>query len=162
MMHSFIMENPDQTIRNAIRAVIIQDGCVLLQEKQDSLKGTRYTLPGGAQEAGETITQTLLRECQEEIGATVLIGDLLYVAEYCKLKLLPEKHTRQQLEIFFSCQVPDSYIAHNGPNPDKHQVAIKWFAIDSLSQIKLQPESLSTILREQSESSNSIYLGMIN
>ena len=41
-----------------------------------------YLLPGGGQHQGENLQDTLQRECREEIGATVQIGDLRMVREY--------------------------------------------------------------------------------
>ena len=61
------MESSVLTIRNTIRAVIIQDGYFLLQKKQDPLKGVRYSLPGGAQLVGESIMQALQRSVRKNL-----------------------------------------------------------------------------------------------
>ena len=57
------MGNYNPVIRNTVRAVIVRDNRILLLRKEDELQGERYALPGGAQEAGETLEQTVNREC---------------------------------------------------------------------------------------------------
>ncbi|MBF0160363.1 MAG: NUDIX domain-containing protein [Magnetococcales bacterium] len=42
---------------------------------------TRYTLPGGRLEIGESLTSCLQREFQEELGLTVVVGELLWLAQ---------------------------------------------------------------------------------
>lgn len=140
------MENLYPTIRNTVRAVIIKNGRVLLQKKLDEHQGIRYTLPGGAQETGETLEEALQRECLEEIATRVLPDKVVHISDYFKHKQLPEPHTRHQLEILFRCRVPDNYVPQNGNKPDKHQIAIEWVALDELSQHRLSPDFLSDVL----------------
>lgn len=142
------MENLYPTIRNTVRAVIVRDGCVLLQKKQDEQQGTRYTLPGGAQETGETMEAALQRECLEEISSNVQPEKIIHIRDYFKHKQLPEPHIRHQLEILFQCRVPDTYIPQNGSKPDKHQIGVEWIAIDELVHHPLSPEFLRDILPE--------------
>jgi ADP-ribose pyrophosphatase YjhB (NUDIX family) len=53
----------------------------LLTKNQDD-EGYFYLFPGGGQEHGETIHDALIRECIEEVGEEVEIGELLHVREY--------------------------------------------------------------------------------
>jgi 8-oxo-dGTP diphosphatase len=50
---------------------------ILLTKNQDD-EGYFYLFPGGGQEHGETIHNALLRECMEEVGEEVEIGELLH------------------------------------------------------------------------------------
>ncbi|MFS0667932.1 NUDIX domain-containing protein [Peribacillus frigoritolerans] len=54
---------------------------ILLTKNQDD-EGYFYLFPGGGQEHGETIHNALLRECMEEVGEEVEIGELLHIREY--------------------------------------------------------------------------------
>ena len=70
-----------QSIRTASRALIIKD-CKLLTIQMRDSSGIFYILPGGGQQHGETLKESLVRECKEEIGALVTVGELLYIREY--------------------------------------------------------------------------------
>lgn len=111
-------------IRPTVRAVIRNDGKVLLQVKQGA-DGQRYlTLPGGRQECGETMQDCLIRECREEIGVAPEVGDVLHVADVTRVR--PGKEDRQLTEILFACTVPDTYRPQMGSQPDKRQVDTIW------------------------------------
>jgi len=68
-------------IRNSAKAIIIKDG-KLLTTKNQSRTGIFFILPGGGQEFGETLHETLERECREEIGCKVEVSELLWIREY--------------------------------------------------------------------------------
>ena len=78
------LEGLEPQIRNAVRAVVVRDGAVLMQKKWAETRGTWYTLPGGGQDVTETMETALIRECEEEIGTTVRVGALLSVADFFK------------------------------------------------------------------------------
>jgi 8-oxo-dGTP pyrophosphatase MutT (NUDIX family) len=69
------------SIRNSAKAVIINDQKLLAIKKEDD-DGFYYILPGGGQEIYEDFASALKRECLEEIGADVIVGELRYVREY--------------------------------------------------------------------------------
>ena len=83
------MDNLEPGIRNAVRAVIVRDEQLLLLHKDGGPRGERYALPGGAQDAGETLLDALQRECVEEIGSEVQVAQLLHVADYFKPRGIP-------------------------------------------------------------------------
>jgi 8-oxo-dGTP diphosphatase len=144
-------------IRNAARALIIQQEQILLLRKEGGGRGERYALPGGAQDTGETLEQALQRECQEEIGTQVEVGKLLHVADFFKHRDTQPPTQRHLLEFLFRCNVPSDYQPHNGHRPDKHQVEVVWASLESISDIALFPPFLSTCIPP--DSSRSLYLG---
>ena len=64
-------------IRNSAKAIIVKDSKVLLTKNEDN-EGVFYLFPGGGQEHGETLPETVKRECLEEIGQQVEVGELLH------------------------------------------------------------------------------------
>lgn len=120
MMNSTSFLSP---IRPTVRAVILREGRLLVQVKRRSGIPDYLTLPGGAQEPGETMPDCIARECHEEVGAKVAIGRLLHLAEVFKPK---ESGIRHQVEAFFACEVPPGYEPRLGPKPDRSQIGTIW------------------------------------
>lgn len=147
-------------IRNTVRAVIVENEAILVQHKCYEDGSERYTLPGGAQDPGETLEGGLQRECLEEIGTRVEVADLIHVADYDKLRDTEPPTKRQQVEFFFECHLPDGYRPGNGPKPDRHQVAVVWLPLESLAESALFPPGLKTIFSPV-KSDRSVYLGRI-
>ena len=155
------MENLTPDIRNAVRAVIVRNDQVLLLKKAGGDRGERYALPGGAQNLGETLAQTLKRECLEEIGSAVEILALMYVADHFKTRETDPPSTRHMVEFLFRCAVPDDYIAQNGIKPDKSQIDVVWVNLANLAAMRLYPETLSHWLPEGILRDTAVYLGIM-
>jgi 8-oxo-dGTP diphosphatase len=149
-------------IRNAARAVILQNNNILLLRKDGYEQGERFALPGGGQDLGETLEQALHRECLEEINTRVEIHDLVYVADYFKPRETEPPSTRHLVEFLFACTVPGDYVPSNGHHPDKHQVEVVWAALDQLATMPLYPRSLVPYLTVSRQNSGSVYLGTID
>ena len=157
------MEPITPPIRNAVRALILQDTHILLLRKDGYEKGgERFALPGGGQDIGETLEQALNRECAEEIGTRVEIRDLVYVADCFKPRDTQPGSTRHLVEFLFACTVPDDYVPINGHHPDKHQVEVVWASLDELAGMPLYPRSLAPYLVASSESAGAVYLETID
>ena len=156
------MENLAPVIRNAARALVVRDNSILLLRKAGYESGERFALPGGGQDPGETLVQTLLRECHEEIGTRVQVGDLVHVADYFKPRDTNPPSTRHLVEFLFSCDVPETYTPVNGHRPDKHQVEVVWAGLDVLADMPLYPRSLAAFLTGAHGTGTRVYLGLID
>jgi len=156
------MENLLPEIRNAARALIVRDDRILLLRKQGYSDGERFALPGGGQDPGETLRQALLRECEEEIGARVVVHDLIHVADYFKVRDTDPPSTRHLVEFLFHCGVPDDYTPMNGAHPDKHQVEVVWAQLDALPDMPLFPRSLAVFLGQRFTTPPDVYMGVID
>lgn len=143
------MPDSPPDIRNAARALVVRDGGVLLLRKEYEDGAIRYALPGGAQEEGETLEQTLQRECVEEIGVEVRITGRLYVAEYFRRRSSQPEVIRHLLECLFHCEVSADYQPHNGHRPDKHQVGVEWVPTVRLATASLSHPFLTQEVAEE-------------
>lgn len=149
-------------IRNSVKAIIIVDGKLLLTKNQD-IEGYFYLCPGGGQEHGETFYKTLQRECLEEIGSSVHIGELLFIREY-----IGQNHEHaafdadvHQVEYYFLCQVNAQTCQPT--NPDSLQIGTQWIPIEKLHTYRLYPKALTQPLQKFIRGQQTtIYLGDVN
>lgn len=155
------MDQLQSGIRITVRAVIIQEGKILLIKKNNPTDGIRYTLPGGALNAGETLHQAVIRECIEEINTPVVAHDVLHIADLFIPKLDPQPYTRHQLEILIDCQVPDSYTPNTGPEPDKHQVSVEWLVLQELPDYSISPDFFAALLINLHSGEHDVYVGSV-
>ncbi|MBY0118811.1 NUDIX domain-containing protein [Paenibacillus sp. FSL L8-0435] len=149
-------------IRNSAKAVIVQDGRLLVIRLEDQY-GTAYVFPGGGQEKGEELKDAVARECLEEIGQAVNVGELLHIREYIgkNHEFAEWDADIHQVEFYFACSLIDPEASvFEGSNPDDHQVAVEWIALEELSQIRLYPKTIGELLLKSGASS--IYLGDLN
>ncbi len=156
------MQNLEPSIRNAVRAVIVQDDAILMQKKWSETKGYWYTLPGGGQDVQETLIEALQRECEEEIGVEVRIDGLLHVADFYKQRETEFPSTRHLVEFLFACTLPDDYQPINGSHPDKHQIDVVWLPLDEVARQRLFPAGLAKVLTNLHADRTGCYLGVLD
>jgi ADP-ribose pyrophosphatase YjhB (NUDIX family) len=142
-------------IRNASKAILIHDNKLLTIKYQDEM-GIFYSLPGGGQEYGETIIENLRRECKEEVGLDVLIGDLLFVRE-----LIDRTKNIHQVEFIFLCSSNSIERACMGELPDAGQLAIEWLPLSNLMDYRLYPLEARNYIKDISKCKTTfpVYLG---
>jgi len=150
-------------IRNSAKAVIIKDGKVLFTKNKDDW-GFFYLLPGGGQEAGETIHEALKRECREEISSEIKIGDILFVRDYIgkNHEFAEWDNEIHQIEYMFECALEQGTEIKNGSIPDNMQVGVEWIEIEKLGDLRIYPSILKDLLDEKGKKVDVIYLGDIN
>lgn len=155
-----------KSIRNSAKAIIIKDKKILLIKGKDDY-GYFYILPGGGQESGENLIDTLKRECREELGenAVIEIGDIVLIREYIgKNHEFAEYDSHiHQIEFMFFCSINDDYIPGMGDVPDDMQCGTEWIEIDKLYEIRIYPsvlkKEINRIIRGERAP---VYLGDIN
>ncbi len=151
-------------VRSAARALIVREGQLLAIRMQRVPGEVFYILPGGGQKHGETLVDSLQRECMEEIGTRVEVGEMAYVREYIGRhhhlrKLHKDFH---QLEVVFHCQLPDGVVPQPGKEHDKHQIGVEWLPLSKLNDTEFYPEVLKRLVVNGEITTTGLYLGDIN
>jgi 8-oxo-dGTP pyrophosphatase MutT (NUDIX family) len=130
-------------IRTCAKAIIIEGDRILCVKYIDE-GGDYYALPGGAQLHGETLSQTLLRECLEELGVAVVNLGLRFVREYIGSQgdSAWRDAAVHQVEFLFECGLPPDQQPGLGPSPDYSQVGVVWVSIAEIPRVRFYPKSL--------------------
>lgn len=74
-------ENPDRPIV-AVGVVVWKDDKVLLIRRAKPPRSGQWSIPGGAQELGETVKDTAIREVREETGLDVEVTTFIEVVDF--------------------------------------------------------------------------------
>ncbi|MEO6097027.1 MAG: NUDIX domain-containing protein [Fibrobacteria bacterium] len=147
-----------QTLRYAAKALILENGRILCLRKEGEI-GKYYVLPGGGQDPGEMLTETMRRECLEELGAKVEVGRLRFVQEYVGANhLFKDVHGKMHfVNLYFECRLLEPVLTHP-LSPDSGQVGLEWLDIDGLDEAAFFPRVLAGRLG-LSEAGETVYLG---
>lgn len=154
-------ESDRNRVRPAVKALIVRDGR-LLATVNDDAEGDWYLLPGGGMEFGESMHEALQRECLEEIGCRVEIGDVVMLRDYlgARHELAETDSDFQQLEIYFDCRLPDGVEPQVGSGVDENQSGVVWLDLADLPD-RLYPRALRGWLLAD-PASRPRYLGTVN
>lgn len=152
-------------VRVSAKAVIVRDGALLATVNEDD-DGVFYLLPGGGQENGETLPDTLRRECREELGAEVTVGRLLCLRDYigANHEFAHVDGDVHQLELMFACELAPGEEPDLTRDHDSMQTGAAWLPLDRLEDHRLFPLSLRPRLRlhDELEKLKGDYLGDVN
>lgn len=150
-------------IRTAARALIILDQKVLSIKMCDK-KGIFYILPGGGQRHGESLTDTLIRECLEEIGTDVEVGELAYVREYIgkNHEFHQIHHTFHQVENVFYCSLNNPQEIDFDKQSDKKQIGVAWIRLEDLPKLRFLPKIIKPFFKSGKFVTLRKYLGDVN
>ena len=150
----------ENTIRNAVRAIIIEDGKILLCKYSDD-EGDFFACIGGGQDYYEDMHSALARECKEEINCEIDIGKLVFVRE-AFIKGNEENGDLKaihQIEYFFKCSIQDNQEVRPGDKPDLCSLGIEWVSIEQLNEIRIYPNLFKEYIHIDGSLQDIIYLG---
>ena len=147
-------------VRLSLKALVIDDARVLTIRCRDD-RGDWYMLPGGGQLNGETIPQSLARECLEETGCQVTVGPLRFVRDYIARnhEFAHDSGDFHQVELWFECETHGDIVEPS--MPDNMQVGTQWLDLDRLADYRLYPRVLKDILVTKF-GPETVYLGDVN
>lgn len=123
-----------------VGAAIVSDGRVLGCERADPPETAgRWEFPGGKVEPGEDEIDALVRECEEELGVRIAVGERIGGD-------VPLAHGWAVLRVWLATLVAGD------PQPLEHR-SVRWLAVDELDSVPWLPADtpivaeLATILR---------------
>ncbi|MEG1547162.1 MAG: NUDIX domain-containing protein [Clostridia bacterium] len=160
------LSNFMRPIRNSVKAIIIRDHKLLANKCMDKRTGrVFYGLPGGGQEKYETFVDTLQRECMEELGIEVKVGELVLVREY--IGRLHEEFSYKhmdvhQMEYMFSCDLIGEVNLSRACNMDREQTDYEWLPLSNLKEYQLYPLTLRDRLLPDGGIIGPVYMGAVN
>jgi ADP-ribose pyrophosphatase YjhB (NUDIX family) len=129
-------------LRTSAKAVILHEGRVLLTRCVDAT-GEWYCCPGGGQQPGETLAQAVRRECLEETGAIVGVGDM-----FCVLEWHDMPNATHSVESYFLCTLQPGSNIGNGAEPDSMQIGVDWIPAAEIRGIDLRPGELKPLIAD--------------
>jgi ADP-ribose pyrophosphatase YjhB (NUDIX family) len=106
-----------------------------------------WNLPGGRQQPGELLVETVVREFYEETGLRVRAGKLAYVSE-------SYDGNRHFLNATFLVEVEDGSSFDRRESAGDHVVAVEWVPLDAVSEriaVRVVREPLVAYLEGRSE-----------
>jgi len=123
---------PNRLVPAASAVVADAEGRILLGRRRDN---QLWTIPGGAMDPGETITQAAVREVKEETGIEVEVVSLVgiysdphHVVEYA------DGEVRQQFSVCFACR-PTGGMAGR----DNEMSEVGFFPPDAIADLDIHP-----------------------
>lgn len=129
---------PDRPIVG-IGVAVLRPGAVLLVRRARAPALGAWSLPGGAQELGETAEDAARRELAEETGLAV--GPLLLAAQVDSIHRDPDGRVRYHYTIIdFAARYEDG-----APRPGSDVSAVAWAAFDRFDDYALWDEARRVI-----------------
>ena len=133
-------------IRNSAKAIIIRDDAILLQRCRIGGRIV-HLLPGGTQEHGEALADTVRREVLEETGMRVRVEKLLWVREFIARHHLSIAGAGEHVvECIFRCTSEAGATIAVAAIPDAAQLDVRWVSLADLPALTLWPETVRDLL----------------
>jgi 8-oxo-dGTP pyrophosphatase MutT (NUDIX family) len=122
--------------------VVIRNGHLALIERVRDARRF-WVIPGGSIEPGESVSEAALREAQEELGATVLLGPLRIRVDH------REEDGSIQRHWYFEAKVESNSIEMTGPeitySAEKGSFKAVWLDLTSLDADAVIPRCVTRL-----------------
>lgn len=151
-------------IRNAAKAIVIDQGKVLLNRCTCFNGETYYDLPGGGQHQYETMEEAVIREVMEETGYSIRILRFAALAETInddyKLRKGYPDYSHKLYHIFIA-ELADKQV-FSSSEVDFQQEETVWLPLDKVKYIEFYPSNINGRFMEVISSVTPLYLGSIH
>ncbi|MGH4012656.1 MAG: NUDIX hydrolase [Pseudonocardiaceae bacterium] len=124
---------PADSIVVAVTAFILDEASRLLMIRRTD--NDLYAIPGGAQEVGETLSQTVVREVREETGVTVEVtGQIGVYSDPEHLIAFSDGEVRQEFSLCFRAQSVEGELRTSSESKE-----VLWVEPASLDDLNIHP-----------------------
>lgn len=149
-------------IRCAAKALIVKDGCILLNRCRHTDGRVYYDLPGGGQHQYESVEDAVLREVREETGIDIRIlrfaalAEEIYTDEGLRQKYPDYSH--RMMHIFLAQPVNET----SGVPSEKDwgMEESEWISLDCAESLpEVRPMRIKDCIRRIVDGGETVYLG---
>ncbi len=116
-----------------VGVVIFKGNQILLAERNRRPHGKMWSIPGGAQELGETVEEGAIREIMEETGLEIDLKGLVDVVNVISNDEAGDVQFHYTLVDFYADWVSGEAVA------DDDVSAVKWVGLEEIQHIELRP-----------------------
>lgn len=128
------------SIRVAARAVIVEQGRLLLVNAFPGDQSDLWCAPGGGVEKGSSLPDNLMREVHEETGLRINVGPPCLVNEFHN----PNQEFHQ-VEVFFRCQIVSGTLSETWTDPEAVVTRRRFVTRDEMAGLRYKPDSLPDV-----------------
>ena len=126
--------------RLAVRAVIVEDGRLLLVNAYPDGISDLWCAPGGGVEPGASLTDNLAREVQEETGCAIAVGSLCLINEFHD----PDRGFHQ-VDLFFRARLTAPAPAGPWTDPAGVVTEQQFVPRGALAKLRVNPDRLPAV-----------------
>ncbi|WP_299724054.1 NUDIX hydrolase [uncultured Tateyamaria sp.] len=127
--------------RLAVRAVIVEDGRILMVNAWPDGQSPLMCAPGGGVEVGSSLPDNLIREVREETGLEIEVGAPCLVNEFHD-----PGGSFHQVDVYFRCTVvPGSPRPDRWNDPEEIVTERRWLTRTELAATPHKPDSLAAV-----------------
>ncbi len=128
------------SIRVAARAVIVQEGRLLLVNAFPGDQSDLWCAPGGGVEKGTSLPENLMREVHEETGLRITVGPPCLVNEFHN-----PSQGFHQVEVFFRCQIISGTLSDTWTDPEAVVTRRRFVTHADMAGLRYKPDSLPDV-----------------
>ena len=127
-----------------VGVVIFKENKILLAERDRQPHGKMWSIPGGAQELGETIEEAAIREIKEETGLEIELSGIVDVVDVINRDEVGRVKYHYTLVDFCAKWLSGEAVANDDVSD------VKWVRLDEISDEFLKPITKSIIIKATS------------